>query len=278
MTGISRSTGARLPIRFKSAREREHKASLECLEIFADAQYPFIVSTKNPCLLLEEPYFSVIQRCRCLLQISAACPKYDKLEPGAPSYEKRLEAARKLSDKVTRIIFRVQPYFIDCKEAILEEIPRYAEAGVYGISTCGFVSSRKQKGMTREGGKYRFTLDTLYPHFKELREVCHNNGLRFFCSEDGLVHLGDDHACCGTMGLQDFKPNEYNCSDLTYKPDTEPTEAMKKPHTARPFRSLQQDTPWWNYIYNRSFAEMMEEYREGFAQWNRQMMERYSQD
>ena len=93
------------------ACELEHKCSLECLEIFAETKYPFIVSTKNPVMLTKEPYLSLISQCRCVLQVSMGCGKYDKLEQGAPTYEERLQAVKFLSDKVTRIIARVRPYF-----------------------------------------------------------------------------------------------------------------------------------------------------------------------
>ena len=99
--------------------EREFKKSLECLQIFAETGYPVIISTKNPVLLTEEPYVSLLEKCNVVLQISMACSKYDKLEAGAPAYEERLKAVSALKDKVKRTIARVRPYFPDCHRDIL---------------------------------------------------------------------------------------------------------------------------------------------------------------
>ena len=240
------------------ACELEHKCSLECLEVFAETKYPFIVSTKNPLMLTEEPYLSLISQCRCVLQISMGCSKHDKLEPGAPSYEERLKAAAFLSDKVTRIIARVRPYFPDCHKDILAELPRYAKAGIYGISISSFISKKKQKGMKRYGTNYCFETEIIAPKFKEIKNKCHEVGLKFFCCEADLDHWSDDLSCCGTMGLEDFKPNIYNVPHLAYdevKP--EPTEAMKATDTYQPFKCIGQSQAWAMKCKDKSFSDLM---------------------
>ena len=137
--------------------EREYKASLDVLKVFAETKYPFIVSTKNPVLLTEEPYLTLVSECECVIQISMACSKYDALEPGAPKYEERLKAAEILSKHVTRVVARVQPYMIDCKSAIISELPRMAKAGIHGIIVSGYLSPNKHKGMTKSGKYYKFS-------------------------------------------------------------------------------------------------------------------------
>lgn len=248
--------------------ELTHKCSLECLEVFAETKYPFIVSTKNPCLLTQEPYLSLISKCRCVLQISMGCSRHDKLEPGAPPYEERLKAAAFLSDKVTRIIARIRPFFPDCHKDIIREIPRYAQAGIYGISSSSFASKKKQKGMTRIGNNYVFTNDYLAPLYREMKKVCHENGLKFFCEEDGLDHWSDDISCCGTMGLEDFKPHTYNVPHLAYDdPKPEPTEAMKESDTWQPFKCIGQSTAFAEKCKGRSFADLMLEFGAEHIEW-----------
>lgn len=156
-----------------------HGRSLEALELFAETGYPFIVSTKNPVLAAQEPYLGLLAKCRCVFQISMAAPEYDKLEPGAPTYEERLEAAAILSEVCTRVIARVQPYFTDQYKAVLREIPRYKQAGIYGIIVEGYATRKKQKGLVKDG-KYGFPVEVLAPQFKQIRERAHQNGLRFF--------------------------------------------------------------------------------------------------
>lgn len=240
------------------ACELEHKCSLECLEIFAETKYPFIVSTKNPVMLTKEPYLSLISQCRCVLQVSMACSKYDKLEQGSPTYEERLQAVKALSGNVTRVIARVRPYFPDCYKNILAELPRYAEAGIYGISISSFISKKQQKGMQRYGNNYMFSLDLLIPQYRQIMKVCHENGMRFFCCESGLDHWSDDLTCCGTEGLDDFKPHTYNIAHLAYDiPVPEATEAMKQPDTFQPFKCIGQSQAHAKKCIGHSFEELI---------------------
>ena len=258
--------------------EKEYKKSLECLKIFARTKYPFIVSTKNPVMLTEEPYLSLIQECRCVLQISMACSKYDKLETGAPTFEERLKAVGELSGKVMRIIARVRPYFPDCHKDILKAVPEYAKAGIYGISISGFVSKKKQKGMVRYGGNYAFSNELLAPKFREIKQACRDNGLKFFCCEDGLEHWSDSLTCCGTMGLEDFIPNTYNISHLSYdETPPEPTEAMKAKDTYQPFKCIGQSQAWALKCKGKSFAGLMIECGGDRIEPNRENLDKWKE-
>lgn len=259
--------------------ELEYKCSLDCLKIFAETQYPFIVSTKNPGMLTQEPYFSLIQRCRCVLQVSMGCSKQDVLEPGAPTYEERLEAIRKLAGHVTRIIVRVRPYFPDMHRDILKEIPRWKEAGAYGISISSYISLTKHPGMERVGASYVFPVKKMAPRMKSIKRACHDNGLRFFCCESGLDHLSDEMTCCGTENLDGFIPNRYNIAHLAYDdPAPEPTAAMQAPDTYQPFKGIGQSQAWAMKCKGKTFAELMIEVGEPSIEWNKAMLEMYGDD
>lgn len=258
--------------------EKEYRCSLDCLKVFAETKYPFIVSTKNPVMLTEEPYFSLIKECNCVLQISMACSRYDKLETGAPSYRERLKAAGKLSKHVPRIIARVQPYFIDCLDDVLAELPNMADAGIYGIIISGYTTRKKQKGMTREGRKYKFTVDELFPAYKTIKEACHNVGLRFFCSEYGLDWMGDDLTCCGTEGLDGFKPNRFTLTYLTYAPELAmPTDTMMQAGTTYPFKCIRQTQAFALQIKDKSYYDMIMEYAPGYIDRVQGEREKYSE-
>lgn len=258
--------------------ERVYKYSLDCLKVFAETKYPFIVSTKNPLMLLEDDYLSLISECRCVLQVSMACSKYDKLETGCPTYQQRLEACAKLSDKVTRIIARVRPYFPDCHKEILAEIPNYAKAGIYGISISSFVSKKKQKGMKRYGTNYMFDIDLLVPRFREIKKACHENGLKFFCCEDGLEHWSDSLSCCGTMGLDDFIPNTYNIGHIALDDVTpKPTDAMNQLKTHQPFKCIGQSQTWAKQIEYKSFADLIMQCGGNRIDYIRDMRDKYKE-
>lgn len=257
--------------------ESIHRKSLECLKIFAETGYPVIISTKNPGMLLEPEYCTLLERCRAVLQVSMACDKYDKLEPGAPTFQSRLEAVRGLQDKAKRIVVRVRPYFPDCQADILREIPRIADAGAYGISVSAFYSQRKQVGMTRYGNAYQFDNDFLYPLYKELKSECHKHGIRFLCSECGLDHMGDSLNCCGCEGLEGFRPNTFNVSHLAYdKPQPAATEAMKQTDTYQPFKAIGQNQKWAMRCKNKSFEQLMYEIGGERIEWLRTQKEKYN--
>ena len=259
--------------------EERYLMSLECLKILVDTQYPFIVSTKNPCMLLKEPYLSLVSRANMVLQISMACSKYDSLEPNAPKYEDRLRAATVLSEKVQRIIVRTRPYFPDCHKEIIQELPRYKEAGIHGISISGFVSSKKQKGMKRYGTAYLFPVEILAPRFKQIKKACHDVGLKFYCSEMDLKFLTDDMACCGTDGLEGFVPNVYNISHFALD-ETMPvaTPAMNGENTYQPFKCIGQSQEWALKCKWKTFAELMKSIDMSSIEYIRQQKEIWGGD
>lgn len=256
--------------------EREYKCSLECLEVFAETGYPFIISTKNPPLLLEEPYLTLIEKCNCVLQVSMACERYDKLEPGAATYKERLEAIQQLSGKVRRAIVRVSPYFPECHKDIIANIPEWRDAGVWGITVSSFVSNRKQKGMKRIGGAYRFDTDILYRRLNEIKSKCHESGIAFMSSEYLLDWLGDSLNCCGCDGLEDFRPNVYNWAHMAYDAEMpESTEAMRQTNTFQPFKCKGQKRKLELLVKNRSFADLMIDLGQGAIEVRRDARDKY---
>lgn len=257
--------------------ERTEKKTLECLELLAETKYPFIISTKGT-LIAEEPYISLLSECECVVQISAACKEYDGIENGAPCFEERIKAIEKLSSKVKRVNVRIQPYLPRYFKEVKDNLKTFADAGVYGITIEGFSTRRKAKridDMEWNGSRYQYPVDLLAEHFKEIRQAAHDCGLKFFCGETRLQFLGDDLTCCGTLGLDGFIPNKYNLPHMAYDENLpEPTETMKCPKTARPFRSVNQNTDWYNKVKEKSFAEMMED-NEEYVEWLKELKEVY---
>lgn len=256
--------------------EKEYKCSLDVLKVFAETKYPFIVSTKNPVLLTEEPYLPLISECECVIQISMACSKYDKLEPGAPAYSERLKAAGILSSRVTRVIARIQPYFVDCLGDILSELPKMANAGIHGIIISDYISPKKQKGMERIGQKYRFSVDRLVKDYNKIKTECHRTGLSFTCTEYGLDWLSDDLKCCGTAGLDEYKPNNFHLARLAYTPELAvPNEIMKQKGTTRPFKSIKATQAWALELKEKSYYDVILDYEPNNTAYCLGMREKY---
>lgn len=235
--------------------EKRHGVSLECLKVFAQTQYPFVVSTKGK-LIVEGEYFETIKRCNCVVQISMACSEYDKIERGAPKFEKRLEMVRKLSPHV-RVICRIQPYMVEVHDSIFKNLSAMAEAGAYGVIVEGYKSQKKAPGMVRIGGDFCYPLEILRAKYTLLKAEAHAHGMKFYCGENRLRALGDSLTCCGIDGMEGFKPNTFNLNRIFHGEKPEATEAMNKEGSASCFKSLHQEAGVHDYLKTRSFRDLM---------------------
>lgn len=203
--------------------ERTEQKTLEALKVFAQTQYPFVVSTKNK-LIAEDPYLSLIKQCNCVVQISAACPVYDEIEKGASTFAERMEAAAKISP-YKRVIIRVQPYLPNFHEEITEALKTFAEIGVYGITVEGMKYLRAMPNTLKVGNDNLYPAKLLRQKYTQLRDECHTLGMRFYCAENRLRSMGDDLCCCGIDGLG-WKTNKGNLVHLL-NGDAEFSEGQK---------------------------------------------------
>ena len=187
------------------------------------------------------------------------CSKYDKLERGCPSYEERLAILKTVSARVQRTIVRIQPYMPEVFKDVMENIPRIAEAGAYGLVVEGMKFFKGKPGMVRVGGDYCYPKDRLRRDFEAIRAECHRHGLKFYAGENRLRAMGDSMTCCGVDGLPGFKPNEYNLCMLMNGKNPEPTERMKEVGTGGPFKTLNQSAGSGRRIAKQSFYGLMQE-------------------
>lgn len=209
--------------------------------------------------MADEEYLSLLEKCNCVVQISMVCSKYDKLEPGTPSYEERLEIVRKIAPRVQRVMIRIQPYMPEVFSDVMKNIPRLAEAGAYGIVVEGMKFYKAKPGMVKIGGDNCYPLHVLRRDFESLKAEAHRNGIRFYAGENRLRMMGDSTCCCGIDGLEGFKGNDYNLCMLLNGQNPEPTENMKQIGTGGCFQSLNQVAGINKKINNQSFYGLMQE-------------------
>ena len=157
--------------------ERKHKTTMQCLELFRETQYPFVVSTKGK-LVADDEYLDVLKDCNCVVQISAVCSSYDKIELGCPTFEERLDMMRKISPHVKRVIVRMQPYMCEVFDEAYANLERFKEAGVYGVVVEGMKFKKKKPGLVKIGGDWCYEYDALLNDFLRLKERAHELGLK----------------------------------------------------------------------------------------------------
>ena len=238
--------------------EKNIRASYECLKLLAETKYPFIVSTKGR-LVADPEYLDLLAQCNCVVQVSMLCSKYDQLEPGTPPYEERLKIAGTLAKRVQRVIVRAQPYMPEVFNDVMKNIPRLADAGVYGVVVEGMKFYKNKPDMVKVGGDVCYPLHVLRPHFEAIKAECHRHGMMFYSGENRLRAMGDSMTCCGIDGLEGFKGNEYNLCMLVNGQTPEPTALMKEIGTGGPFQSLNQAAGYNKKINSQSFYGLMQE-------------------
>lgn len=238
--------------------EKINKLSYECLKVFAETQYPFIVSTKGK-LIVDNEYLKLLRKCNCVVQISMVCSQYDKLELGAPTYEERLEMVKILSKNVKRVNIRIQPYMTQVFKDVKENMKKLAEAGAHGVIVEGMKFAKRKKGLIKVGADFTYDKDILKTHFEQLKGEAHKYGLKFYVGENRLRTMGDEMCCCGIEDLPGFKGNSYNLCHILNNKSYEITEAMKKPDTANCFTSLYQSTLGHQSVQGKSFEDFMKE-------------------
>lgn len=189
--------------------EKTARASYDVLKIFAETKYPFVVSTKGTLPATPE-YLELFKECNFVYQCSVVSPTMcRKTEPGAPTFEERLETVRKIAPYAKRTIIRCQPYIKELHAEIKEQLPRYKDAGVYGVN---FENLFLPRGKGRSGyvfvcGSETEPLRVLEPLFRDMRDAVHEQGMVFLCSENRLKRLSDSIVCCGCEGLPGFDGN-----------------------------------------------------------------------
>lgn len=238
--------------------ERVHKRSLEALKVFARTKYPFVVSTKAT-MLAEEPYFSLLKECNCVVQFSACSPQYNKIEKGAATYEQRIEAAAKIS-KVCRVNIRIQPFVPSIFKDVIKAIPEYAKAGVHGVILEAMKYTKsKIEGLVSVGGDRCYPVSVLLPMYEAIKRTCHKYGLKFYCGENRLRALSDELCCCGIEGMG-WKENKANLNHYLFdRENFAYTEKMKEVGTADAWGAMCQSALGKMKLDASSYADMMGE-------------------
>ena len=241
--------------------ERYYKMSYNALRVFAETKYPFVVSTKGR-IIAEPEYLELLRKGNCVVQISMVCSNYDKLEEGAPTFEERLEIARKVAPNVKRLIVRIQPYMHEVYGEVYENLEKFKVAGAYGVIVEGMKFASKRPGLVKVAGDYTYPKALIEGDILKLKQRAHELGLALYSGENRTRELGDSLCCCGVSDLPGFKVNEYNLNHLLHGGKPAKTPQMHKTGTAMCFQSLYQNTANSRRLRGESFeSEMLNVYK-----------------
>lgn len=108
----------RLGIRFEdfTPREKREGVSLALLQYLSERQYPVMINTKSH-LVGEEAYVEALASNSAKAAVHMTMISCDedflkKVEPGAPCFQKRIDACRNLSLGGVRVVARIEPYMV----------------------------------------------------------------------------------------------------------------------------------------------------------------------
>ncbi len=208
---VARELPMRLGIRFEDfvPRERKLGISLGLLNYLADQAYPTMINTKSD-LVGENAYVEALGRnagraAVHMTLISSNNKLLKALEPGAPSYERRIWAMGQLVSAGVRVVARIEPFLVFLSDPE-EEVERYmtdlAAVGVKNITFDTYSYTAKNPG---------------------IRQAFYDLGLDW----DRLFLMGCDSQGLGSLLLGEFmqlwRQRGFSCStfDMGNVPDND---------------------------------------------------------
>lgn len=144
---VAKAIGLEIPMRFGIRfedflrNESRFGVSLELLKYLRDIEYPIMINTKSD-LVGRKEYVEAMSTNKAgaavhITMISSDENLLSKIEPGAPSFQRRLEAGRVLSEAGVRVVARIEPYLIfvnDSPDKVQEYMEQIWAAGIRNIT------------------------------------------------------------------------------------------------------------------------------------------------
>ncbi|MEI9416739.1 radical SAM protein [Mesorhizobium sp. Cs1321R2N1] len=224
---------ARIPIHFGGMSdpmmplEGRLGVSLDLLKILHDHSYPTILSTKSD-LCATDPYCDVLAAGNFIVQISLPTLSEglaSRVDAGAPSITRRLNAVRILSAAGIPTACRVQPFLarddeandlvLACAEAgakqlAVEHLKLALEDSSHrrGLSVAldmDLVKYYKLRDSPRVGREWVLPVEERVRRMLKLRQMTHSAGMLFGAADNDLLHLSDGTSCCSSVDQLGFK-------------------------------------------------------------------------
>lgn len=206
--------------------EKKHHTTLRLLKMLADREYPCILTTKSPGQLVEPEYLRVTDALPLLVQCSISSGDgrmLHKLEPGAPSLERRLGALKTLHEAGVHVMLRLAPFAPDLVDDVESLLVQARDAGVQTVQ-CGplkvyHANGSRQRLNEALGYDYLQTTQLAYEncgvfsaitlteqraHVEQLERAAADLGMEILTCDD-ITGQRSWRCCCGTDGLEGFE-------------------------------------------------------------------------
>lgn len=217
---IKRAFAMQIPVRFGIRfedflyEERAAGVSLKLLNYLADQSYPLMINTKSD-LVGEPAYASALGRNKggAAVHITMITCREDliqSLEPGAPSFAARLQAARNLIQAGVEVVARIEPFLVfinDKKEDVGEYIQRVRDVGVKHITFDTYSYTATNPGIRQAFINEGIDYDRLYDLgadsqglgsllLSSFMDVFKNQGFSVSSFDMGCAPINNDSICC----------------------------------------------------------------------------------
>ena len=204
--------------------EHRYRLSLRILRWALRLRYPIIVNTKGVAMA-EGRWLETLRELASeglvVVQISLSTLNRDwslRFEPGAPTPDRRLEAASRLSALDIPIVFRLSHYIpgLTAKpspERLAEELhgagARHVVVEAIRVERdeaerIGLIDEALEAYSLEGEGIVRPSLKARLGEYLELREALRDRGIGFATCKEGLYGLHTAEDCCGFYLLRDY--------------------------------------------------------------------------
>ena len=206
----------RLGIRFEDFPpvEKLKGVSLELLQYLGRNKYPVMINTKSD-LPGEDSYLKALADNPAKAAIHFTLISSDEtflkgMEPGAPSFKKRIAAAKRLVEAGVRVVARIEPWMIfinDNKEQVDEYISQLKWAGIRHMTFDSYSYSAYSKGIAQNFHNIGLDFERMFLLSSDSQwlssyllgkfiEYFRQQGIEASTFDQGNVAYNDDWICC----------------------------------------------------------------------------------
>lgn len=172
---IDKAIANEIPIRFGIqfedfiVHEKKAGVSLEMIKYMSDNDYPLMINTKSD-LPGEEAYTKELGRNKAgsaihFTLISCNESFLKQIEPGAPTFKKRLQAASNLAQAGVQVVARIEPFLVflnDDPDMLKEYMEKCWNAGIRNITFDTYSYSAKNPGIRNAFNQLGYDFDRFF--------------------------------------------------------------------------------------------------------------------